>query len=40
MDMEPEDYRRMVCVEAAIVNEPQEVPNGTTWSGVQELTAI
>lgn len=39
-DMEPEGYQRMVCVEAAIVNEPQEVPSGTTWSGVQELTAI
>jgi glucose-6-phosphate 1-epimerase len=39
-DMEPEDYRRMVCVEAALVNEPQEVPTGTTWSGMQELTAI
>lgn len=39
-DMEAEDYRRMVCVEAAIVNEPQEVSNGTTWSGMQELTAI
>jgi len=39
-DMEPEDYRRMVCVEAAIVMEPQEVSNGTTWHGLQELTAI
>jgi len=39
-DMEPEDYRRMVCVEAAIVMEPQEVPSGKTWHGMQELTAI
>ncbi len=39
-DMEPEDYRKMVCVEAALVNEPPEVPSGTTWHGMQELTAI
>ncbi len=39
-DMEPEDYRRMVCVEAALVKEPPEVPSGTTWHGTQELTAL
>jgi glucose-6-phosphate 1-epimerase len=39
-DMDPEDYQRMVCVEAALVNEPQEVPSGTTWYGMQELTVI
>lgn len=39
-DMEPEDYQKMLCVEAAIVNEPQEVPAGSVWRGMQELSLL
>jgi D-hexose-6-phosphate mutarotase len=37
--MQPEGYRRMLCVEAAVVSEPPELPAGGTWQGSQELTA-
>ena len=36
-DMEPTGYRHMVCVEAAVVSRPAEVPAGGSWSGTQEL---
>lgn len=39
-DMEPMGYRKMLCIESAIVSKPQEVPVGKTWSGKQELIAI
>ena len=38
-DMEPTSYRHMVCVEAAVVSVPPEVPVGATWFGTQELIA-
>jgi glucose-6-phosphate 1-epimerase len=38
-DMEPDDYLRMVCVEAATVEVPVVLAAGATWSGGQELTA-
>ena len=36
-DMEPTGYCHMVCVEAAVVSMPAEVPAGATWYGMQEL---
>ena len=36
-DMEPEGYRRMLCVEAALVRAPQTLAPGTTWVGTQQL---
>jgi glucose-6-phosphate 1-epimerase len=38
-DMEPAGYHHMVCVEAAVVSAPPEVPAGSTWRGAQELMA-
>lgn len=38
-DMEPAAYRRMVCVEAAVVSKPPELVAGASWCGVQELRA-
>lgn len=38
-DMEPDDYRHMVCVEAAVVSTPPVVLPGATWRGTQELVA-
>ena len=38
-DMDPEGYRRMLCVEAAVASFPAEVPAGATWQGSQELLA-
>lgn len=38
VDMEPTSYRNMVCVEAAVVGVPAEVPAGASWYGMQELT--
>ena len=39
VDMEPTGYRRMVCVEAAVVSKPAKVLAGATWCGTQELRA-
>jgi glucose-6-phosphate 1-epimerase len=36
-DLEPEGYRRMVCVEAAIVAEPVHLARGAEWNGAQRL---
>jgi glucose-6-phosphate 1-epimerase len=36
-DMEPEGYRRMLCVEAAAVEPRVSVGPGATWSGAQSL---
>lgn len=36
-DLEPGGYSRMVCVEAAIVNQPALVNAGVTWDGAQRL---
>jgi len=38
-DMTRDGYRRMVCVEAAVVSEPPEVVPGAAWSGSQSLRA-
>jgi len=39
-DMEPDDYRRMVCVEAARIAHPVTLEPGASWLGVQVLTPI
>jgi glucose-6-phosphate 1-epimerase len=36
-DMEPDDYLRMLCVEAAAVGTPVMVARGARWSGSQRL---
>jgi glucose-6-phosphate 1-epimerase len=38
-DMEPEDYRRFVCVEAAAVGQPIRLWPGERWMGTQALIA-
>jgi glucose-6-phosphate 1-epimerase len=38
-DLEPEDYRRFVCVEAAAVGTPIRLAPGERWQGMQTLTA-
>lgn len=38
-DMQPEDYRRFVCVEAAIVGVPVHLAPGEHWEGSQALIA-
>lgn len=36
-DMEPQDYRRMLCVEAARIVDPVTLGPGETWTGVQVM---
>jgi glucose-6-phosphate 1-epimerase len=36
-DMPPEDWRHMLCVEAAAVAQPVELAPGKTWSGLQRI---
>ncbi len=38
-DLEPEDYRRFVCVEAAAVGVPIRLAPGERWQGTQTLLA-
>ncbi len=38
-DMEPDDYRRMLCVEAARVTDPVELEPGATWVGEEVTTS-
>ncbi len=38
-DLEPEGYRRMVCVEAATIGRPVTLAPGERWSGTQRLIA-
>ncbi len=38
-DLEPEGYRRMVCVEAAVVGVPVSLEPGEAWLGTQTLVA-
>jgi glucose-6-phosphate 1-epimerase len=39
-DLEPEDYRRFVCVEAATVGMPVHLAPGERWEGVQASSAL
>jgi glucose-6-phosphate 1-epimerase len=36
-DMPPEDWLRMVCIEAAVVAQPVQLAPGKTWRGLQRL---
>lgn len=38
-DMEPEGYREMLCVEAAVISKPVQLAPDETWVGSQTLTA-
>ncbi len=38
-DLEPDDYRRFVCVEAAAVGAPVRLAPGARWEGTQTLVA-
>lgn len=38
-DMAPRDYRRMVCVEAGLIERPHHLGPGEGWVGRQTLTA-
>jgi len=38
--LDPLDYMRMVCVEAAQIGTPVELKPGTTWSGSQTLAMV
>jgi glucose-6-phosphate 1-epimerase len=37
-DMAPDSYRHMLCVEAAVVEQPVRVAPGARWTGWQRLT--
>ncbi len=37
-DMQPEDYRRMLCVEAARVTQPVQLEPGRTWVGEEVIS--
>jgi glucose-6-phosphate 1-epimerase len=37
-DMQPDSYRRMVCIEAVVVGNPVVLQPGEHWSGYQEST--
>jgi glucose-6-phosphate 1-epimerase len=39
-DMEPEGYRRMVCIEAVVAGSPVKLAPGQSWSGYQRLRAV
>ena len=38
-DLPDEDWRRMLCVEAACIRTPARVAPGDTWAGRQALAA-
>lgn len=39
-DMKPDEWRRMLCVEAAIARQPVLLPAGEEWYGRQSLVAV
>lgn len=39
-DLAPSDFRHMLCVEAALARQPQELAAGETWFGRQTLLAL
>src|SRR4029079_2080527 len=38
--LDPEDYLRMVCIEAAQIGSPVELKPGASWSGSQTLALV
>ena len=39
-DMPPDDWLRMLCVEAGAIAQPVELAPGKTWSGVQRIELV
>ncbi|MDO4904208.1 MAG: D-hexose-6-phosphate mutarotase [Lautropia sp.] len=39
-DMPDEDWRRMLCVEAAVIGRPAQLPAGGVWSGTQRFSLL
>ncbi|MDB5900760.1 MAG: hypothetical protein JWP41_4362 [Ramlibacter sp.] len=39
-DMPPGDWVRMLCIEAAVIAEPVQLPPGRTWTGVQRMALV
>ena len=39
-DMEPDDYRRMLCVEAARIANPVTLEPGETWTGTKKMRLV
>jgi glucose-6-phosphate 1-epimerase len=39
-DMEPEGYREMLCVEAAVIGKPVVLEPNEMWAGTQQLKAV
>ncbi len=39
-DLEPDGYRRFVCVEPALIGTPVELQPGNSWAGRQNLTVL
>lgn len=39
-DMEPEGYREMLCVEAAVIGKPVHLEPNEVWAGTQQLKAV
>jgi glucose-6-phosphate 1-epimerase len=36
-DMPPQDWQRMLCIEAGVIGQPVHLPPGKTWRGMQRL---
>lgn len=39
-DLDPEGYRRMLCIEAALIGAPVTLAPGANWRGTQTITAL
>lgn len=39
-DMEPDSWRQMLCVEAALINQPQALLPGASWQASQHLRVV
>ena len=40
VDMEPEGYRSMLCIEAAVIGQPVRLEPSTMWRGTQTLVDL
>jgi glucose-6-phosphate 1-epimerase len=40
VDMEPDGYRSMLCIEAAVIGQPVKLEPGAAWRGAQTLAAL
>jgi glucose-6-phosphate 1-epimerase len=39
-DMPPQDWQRMLCIEAAVIGQPVQLAPGKTWSGLQRIELV